>query len=340
MMFLSAPMQYIRHGGKFFAVIVLFYCAFIAFFRGDIGTDTAAYISVFRGILDGEKAPYAEFGFYWLTTILLFLFNDPDISVKFVSLIFFFLLFVFLIRSNNDERFLLLSFVLPVFCYSYSMNVLRVGLAAAVCMLIFQSIFGKGLKNKLRYFLVAISFQYTSILIPLFFYFPFIDYKRIIKLSHVVIFLISFSIFLFLYGDYINDKLSLYSEFSSPSFYSGISNVVAVYVMLFFVFFGKLPKKDKVIIISYIGCFMSFFWIFSRITYAGLRVIDMMTFSTPFLILYVYRKKNLSFDFPIKLGIYLAGIILSVNIYMGYLSSIGEGDSPFLPYEFMSLLKK
>lgn len=336
MMFLIAPFQYLKKGvGVFLASIVICYCSFIAFFRGDVGTDTGSYIAIFKNVINGVDAPYAEFGFDFLSKTILFIYPDPIVSVKIISLLFFGLMFVFLMRSSSDERFLLLSFLLPIFSYSYSMNVIRVGLAASISALILQSIINKGLRGKIKYFIIAISFQYTSIIIPFVFYFSSIGFYKLIKLRHVFLFLFLVVFFLVFYGDYVGEKLSLYQESESPSIYSGLVNFFVILIIFIFLFLGKLPKKEKFRIISRMGVFLILFLFFSRVSYAGLRLIDMLTFTVPFVIYFFYKKNNICFDFYMKCGFYISGLIISFNIYMAYLSDYGNGESPFLPYVFL-----
>lgn len=336
-MFALAPLQYLNRGGRFMAGLAIFFCAFIAFFRGNVGTDTSAYISIFEDVANGASAPYVELGFGFLTNSFLFLFSDPELSVKIVSLIFFGLLFIFLIRSNRDERFLLLSFVLPVFSYSYSMNVLRAGIAAAIALLIFQSVMRSGVEGKLKYFFLSISFQYTAVVMPLFFYVLSGRWVGKIPRKYILFSAFLFVVFAIEYKEYFFDKISLYQRYESPNIYSGLSNLTLIIFILFFLSFGYLPKRDKIRIILRASLAAIVIWVFSRFSYAGLRVLDMLTFVIPWVIFFLYRENNIPLDRYVRFGIYISGIIFSFNIYIGYVAGQGEGDSPFLPYKFSFL---
>lgn len=336
-MFVSAFLQSNRSVGKFLAGGVLIYCAFIALFRGDVGTDTSAYVSIFDGVLNGEKEPYAEFGFIYLTKIIIFIFSDAVVSVKSISILFFGLLLLFVIRSSRDERFLLLSFILPVFSFSYSMNVIRIGIAAAISLLIFQSIIKNGFSKKLKYFIVAISFQYTALIMPLFFYISCKSHENKISWRYVIVGFFLMGVFVFLYKDYIFEKISLYKDSYSPSVYSGVANLILVIFIVAFVSLGRLPRNDRVKIFIYCFCFMFSAWLFSRVSYAGLRVIDMLTFVVPMIIIFYYRKNDIFLDKYAKFGFFISGLIFSFNTYFGYINEFGVGDSPFLPYNFSIL---
>ncbi|WP_082877367.1 EpsG family protein [Comamonas thiooxydans] len=336
-MFVSAFLQSGKNGGKFLAGGGVLYCAFIALFRGDVGTDTSAYISIFEGVLNGEKEPYAEFGFIYLTKFIIFIFSDPAFSVKSISILFFGLLLLFVIRSSRDERFLLLSFILPVFSFSYSMNVIRVGIAAAISLLIFQSIIKNGFSKKLKYFIVAVSFQYTALVMPLFFYISCKSYKNKIPWRYVIGGGFLGGVFIFLYRNYIFEKISLYKDSYSPSVYSGMANLILVIFIVALVSLGRLPRNDKVKIFTCCFCFVFFAWLFSRFSYAGLRVIDMLTFVVPMVVLFYYRKNDILLDKYAKFGFYISGVIFSFNTYFGYINEFGIGDSPFLPYNFSFL---
>ena len=333
-MFLTAPLQYFNISGKIWAVVVLCYCAFIAFFRGDVGTDTSAYISIFNNLMNDVEAPYAEVGFNILAECILFIVQDSEVSVKLISIIFYFLLFFYVVRSNRDERFLLLSFLLPVFSYSYSMNVLRVGIASAISLLVFQSIMKNGYVGKFKYFLGAISFQYTAAVMPLFFY---IFSKNVnVKISWKYVFLVGSFIFGFLYyaRDYLIEKILVYWDFESPGMYSGVSNVIVIFLIMVFFSFGKLPFREKRRLWFFVGMFLIGAWFLARLSYAGLRILDMLTFVVPVSVLFIYQKNYLPFDRCVKIGVYIAGALFSINVYMGYIGDQGNGDSPFLPYSF------
>lgn len=333
-MFTFAPLQYLRGVGKISACIVVFYCAIISVFRGSVGTDTYSYLLIFEGVANGEKAPYGEFGFDVLTKIILSLVESPEMAVKAVSLFFFLFLFFFLIRSSRDERFLLLSFILPVFSFSYSMNVIRVGIAAAISLLIFQSIIKNGFSKRLKYFIFAFSFQYTSLIMPLFFYISCKFYKNKIPWRYVIGVAFLGGVFIFLYGNYIFEKISLYKDSYSPSVYSGLANFILVIFIVALASLGRLPRGDKVKIFTYCFCFVFLAWLLSRFSYAGLRVIDMLTFVVPMVVLFYYKKNNIFLDNYAKFGFYIAGVIFSVNTYLGYIDEFGVGYSPFLPYNF------
>ena len=87
LMFISACFA-LRRSGYLFFLIPLIYCAVISVFRGSVGTDTAAYITIFEDLALGEAAPFSEPGFKVLSYVLIAISPDPEIAVKAISVVF------------------------------------------------------------------------------------------------------------------------------------------------------------------------------------------------------------------------------------------------------------
>lgn len=121
-----------RKLGRRLVYVLLLFLMFVSFFRGMVGTDTANYISIFKNIAIQEPVGFSEIGFIYLSKVLLTLTPDPELAVKSVSVVFYLLLGLFFYRSDENESFLFVSYLLPVFAYSYSMNGLRIGVAFSV----------------------------------------------------------------------------------------------------------------------------------------------------------------------------------------------------------------
>jgi len=338
-MFIVALLQYHKIGGeRLFVGVVLSYCTFVAFFRGNVGTDTSTYVTIFENIQNDVYVPPVEVGFTVLAKGILTVLPDIDLAVRFFSLLYFGCLFLYLIRSNRDERFLLLSFVLPVFSYSHSLNVIRIGLASVICLLIVQSIRRSGLIGKGKYFLLSFLMQYSSLLIPLFFYASIADYRNGRFLRYMVAATFFIMTFVLISFNYIEEKIIIYEDSSSPSLYSGALHLVVGCVLTMVLFFGKLPRSDKKKIALWCMFSICAAFIFSRYNYAGLRLLDMLVFIVPVSIVYLYNKNNMRLDRSVKFALFFCGLILSVNAYINYIQEEGQGESPFLPYEFQFLV--
>ena len=63
-----------------------------------------------------------------------FLANDV-VVVRAVAVVAILLLWIYVYRSDEDEQYFLLAVFMPAFSYSYTMNVLRIGLASILLLL-------------------------------------------------------------------------------------------------------------------------------------------------------------------------------------------------------------
>lgn len=322
--------------GRLFVYIVLSYLMFVSFFRGDVGTDTANYIVIFNKIASGDSVGFGEIGFYYLSKMLLFFLIDPVWAVKAVSIVFFTMLGVFFFKADENERFLFVSYILPVFAYSYSMNGLRVGIAFSVLLLVFQHVSKRDRGNKDVMYLVAPSLFHLSLMAFPFF---FVTYRVGLfscraALSVVFLVVVGGGVFLFA-GEYFLAKMSLYDGYESPSIFSGARVVIPLILILIGCLLGGLPSEDKAKVVSISLMFVIVAIVLTQISYAGLRVLDLLSFFIPLAILNSYGKRNKCFGFNMKAAFIVAGVVSAIAIYSGYVKELGQGQSPFLPYEFV-----
>lgn len=333
LMFLAAPLQYFK-GGRFFAIGVMLYCAFISFFRGNVGTDTATYIRVFEDIKSGISPPYGEPLFLLINKFLIFSASDAAMAVKAVALIFFFLLIGLTLRADKDERFFLMSFFMPGFAYSYSMNALRIGIASAVFLYVLHYL-RRGMRIKAVIgAVISIFFHYSS----MFFCFYVIIFEdNLFKSKRILFYILSLMVLMALLWvnfDYMEGKISLYKNFDSPGDFSGLRVIFVILFIMVGLIFGSLPKKDVFINIGVGSIFIVLFYVLARFSYAGLRGLELMAFSWPASVLLLYGKRGRNFDLPLKISFLIGGVVFSIAIYLGYLGEYDKGESPFLPYIF------
>jgi len=79
------------------------------------------------------------------------------------------------------------------------------------------------------------------------------------------------------------------------------------------------------------------FWALAIYSYAGLRLLDLITFVFPLTILSAYQEKGLSFDIIISIAFFAAGILSVAAFYRSILIEF-PGPTPFLPYKtFLTL---
>lgn len=319
---------------RLFIAISLLVFMGISVLRGAVGTDTANY----ELIVDGFSVDYIwagmEPGFVVLSKVLLSVADTGFAAVRLISLIVFIMLFTYLARSDKNERFLLGAYVLPAFVYQYSMNGLRIGLAAMLLLLATQNI--RRLRHKSGGVLAvaALFFHYSSLVSLLFIW---VSQSRWLKARNVLTIpalICMLLILLSLNGDYFMAKLMSYQDSESPSAFSGLSKVAVLMLLVLALFFSKLPSPEKAKLIVLGAGFTISFWLVSAVSYAGLRFLDLISFAFPVAILLTYGRLGLNFDKALKLAFVAAGILSVVSGYRSFVSETGIGPSPFMPYHF------
>lgn len=317
---------------RLFASIALLFFLFIAVFRGAVGTDTDTYETVVSRLMDGLSWTGMEPGFVFMSWALVSLTGSAAVAVRLVSVIIFVILFLYLFRSDKNEKFLLLSYMLPAFVYQYTMNGLRIGIAAMLLLLAMQRIRQLHRLSGLVLALSALMFHYSSLVSLVFIW---ASQARWARASNILIVPFASAVVLAIFslnGDYFSAKLLSYQGSESPSPFSGLGKIAVLLVLLVGVALSKLPRAERAKLMFLGGGFTAFFWLVSSISYAGLRFLDLISFAYPLAILLTYGRCQLDFDRAMKVFLIFAGLLAAFSSYRNFVFEEGEGPSPFLPY--------
>lgn len=318
--------------GRIFVLLPLFVFAMIAFFRGSVGTDTPNYEQMLFGFLNNYEWNGQEPGFVALGLLLAKLSPSVEFAVRLVSVVFFFLIMIFLLRSDKNERYLLLLYLLPVFAYSYSMNALRVGLAFCFILLLVQFLRKKRNVIAVVLGMLAVTFHYSA-LIPL--VFISLAWRKWLNPSSV--FWAGFFAFVcgsmfIVSNEYFFGKLHAYSIYEPPSNLSGLSILFPSVILLIGVALSSLQKKDKWKLILLASVFYALAMVLTRYSYAGLRILDCLAYAFPLSVLINYSSNALKFDRVFLLSLFVAGSVSITFTYFRFLNEYGNGVAPWLPY--------
>ncbi|MBV4454521.1 MULTISPECIES: EpsG family protein [Pseudomonas] len=317
---------------RLFSAVALLFLLFVSVFRGAVGTDTNTYETVVGRLMERLSWTGMEPGFVFMSWLLGELTGSAVIAVRLVSVIIFIILFLYLFRSDKNEKFLLLSYMLPAFVYQYTMNGLRIGIAAMLLLLAVQKIRKLQKLSGLALALSALMFHYSSLVSLIFIW---ASQARWARASNILIVPFASAVVLAIFsvnGDYFSAKLLSYQGSESPSPFSGLGKIAVVLVLVVGVALSKLPRTERSKLIFLGTGFTVFFWMVSSISYAGLRFLDLISFAYPLAILLTYGRCQLDFDRAIKIFLFFAGLIAVFSSYRNFVSEYGEGPSPFLPY--------
>jgi hypothetical protein len=307
-------------------LVALLPAALIAILSGDSGTDKAYYYNWIESTYNGnfDKVIY-EPGFKYLTYFISLIEPHEYFIIPVVALITtLFLLFSF---SDNKWQILVFTFILfPFFYFDMTMNGLRYGLSFALCAFAAKK---QAEKNTVLFFIfgiLAISMQYSSMVIVILIYFSQVQLKKIhmlflIILGYVVSQLLDFS--------YFDNKVDIYKDLSRPSGISGLSPLV-----LFLIIFGLnwyLNKKIKnifyIILVLEIASFILSFKSYSGLRFQNLIIFALIIFISFFQEVQYFRKRNIMLFF-------LIGFLSFGLKIRNFMNEDVDGTTPFLPYEF------
>lgn len=311
-------------------LLILFFGLFpailVAILSGDCGTDKVFYYGWIEDTYNGyfDKVIY-EPGFKYLTYAISLIEPNEYFIIPVVGAITtLILLFSF---CENKWQLLVFSFILfPFFYYDMTMNGLRYGLSFALCALAAKK---QAQKNTGLFFIfgmLAVSMQYSSIIIIMLIYFSQVRLKKIHLLFLIIL---GYVIFQLLDFSYFDNKVDIYKDLSRPSGISGLSPLV-----LFLLIFGLnwyLNKKINniffIILLLEIASFLLSLKSYSGLRFQNLIIFTLIIFISFFQEIQPFRKRNILLFFLIG---YLS-FGLKIRNFMN--EDVGA-TTPFLPYEF------
>lgn len=328
---------------------------FLAICRGNVGTDTAAYLRIISDI--GRNVPTGlELGFILLVKAMLFLGMSPRlILIAVAGMVTALLLYA---ASFSQRSLLLVALcVVPLFYLDMTMNGLRYGLsfAAAMCAV------GLFYQNRFRLCLVfaacTVLFHLSGWLIFVLMALFSDDRKEFKKWFAITV---GFGIQVLVLqnadevarffgsalkqavGVNLHVKAVAYMHFPSPSFLSGLAPLTLSLIALVLikrVDGGRAVIRLRQFYLLLVGILAAF--TIAKFSYAGLRLQFVVLF---FMLLCLQFKpiligpEDIAKDRTVLPILVLLGVLGVALFVKNALVSEGTGPSPWLPYSFNSLL--
>lgn len=310
----------------------------VAVLRGTVGTDTVAYEQMSALVRTGGIfAAHVEPLFEVLLQLLQWTgANDPWV-VRFVSAFDVALLLVYVWRSVPNERYLLLSAVLPAFFYEQTMNGLRIGLASILFLLAAQAMSRRHLlsPSALLITILACLTHYTAMLYPAFFIVAVRRWSARLLLGGVAIGVCAALVFAFLQSGYLMARLQSYDGFAAPSRFSGLSSLIQIAVVSAAAWKSTLSHGMKVRLISIALLFATCFMGIVQFSYAGLRLLELVVFVTPLAMVCAHELENKLLNASARLGLLAFGLVSTVFVFRRFLVESPDSLAPFLPYHLI-----
>ncbi|MBM9538610.1 EpsG family protein [Desulfobulbus alkaliphilus] len=322
-----------KYRGRFFIFCILPLLAAIAFFRANVGTDTLNYERMFFNFVNSYSWDGREPGFVAVGWFFSQLSPSIEIAVRLLSLVFFSLIAWFTLRSDYNERYLLLAYILPVLSYNYSMNALRISLAFNVILLAVQALRRYGDKQALSIGLASLLFHYSSLVSLVYIGISQRKLSRKSSLIYMILVLSIALVFFFTSDVYFINKFDTYLDKTSPSVFSGLSIILPLLLVVGGMMKGCLPRSEKMKLSVLALVSISLAWALSQYSYSGLRVLDILSFTIPLSIMASYSRLKLEFDRVLKICVLCGGIVSAIATYHRFLAGYEQGQTPWLPYE-------
>ncbi len=331
-----------------FFLLGLFPVFLLSVCRGDVGTDTAAYLRIIEDIQNTGSSDL-ELGFVLLVKAMLFLGMTPRfILIAIAGLVTGLLVYA----AQLSERSLLLSAVciIPVFYLDMTMNGVRYGLSFACAMCAIGAFYQKRFHHCVIFAAFAVLFHLSGWLIFVMAAI-FSDDKEEFKqwyiltlgLGILILTLQSIDGILYLFdmdfgqsGVDLEEKVSAYMNFPAPSLFSGLGPLTLSLICLWLI--KKTDRANHIVsgrrIYMFLAGVIAAFAV-AKFSYAGLRLQFVILF---FMLLCLQFKPAFSsivdsskkkHILPIMVLVGLLGIAAFMK---NALVTEGNGPTPWLPY--------
>ncbi len=325
---------------KLLTATIILLLGTLAFLRNS-GTDTGPIYEVMASEFLHEKSfPSLGFGIEPGFNVLLWLFsltsNSEVLIIRGFAVVFVGLLLTFVYFADSDESFFLLAFFQPAYFFQYGMNGIRIGLAAGILLLAWQALRRDRIAMFVTLSLVSFLFHYSSICIVAILFCNDLELKSMKAFIAMAVAVTAGLAGLYLNIDYFSDKIQLYSQFDSPSPYSGLSKTIPIllFVLLIATSGIKLMRRAQYsFVFTSIAIMMH--WLSMR-TYAGLRVLDIVLIGAALSATTLLSNDSKGNRKKFAFGMICIGLFCTAAVFRNFVTDydgIETGTStPFLPY--------
>lgn len=304
------------------------------------GTDTyGIYEQLLKTLLEGRSNTLTEGlepGFLFLSKLLLWVTGSEVLAVRGIGVVFIALLVAYLLRADRIELKLMFLYFVPVFLYQYSMNGIRAGLGLAVILLAWQEV----RRGRWGWFvllgMVSLMLHY-SMALPLALLIVFGTQLKSSRLILVLGLMVAAVVVLItVRREYFESKLLLYTGFDSPQDFSGVSRLILVILVWLFFAASALSFGAKVRMFVGLVTLSLGFQALALFSYSGLRLLELMAFVAPLLMIREYDRRQIAPSKIFWVGLAIAGLLGAAFVYRNFLSDfdgqLTGTETPFLPY--------
>lgn len=303
--------------------------------RGMVGTDSAIYVQSFDIIrYQGMLASNFEPGFTLLIEVLNWFFRDSfDVLIVLGSATALIMLCAGLLLERSPLLFL--TIIMPFFLIDMTINGLRYGLAFAIVALGAAAFARGSLRTFILCGIIAASIQVSSVLLAIGLW-ALVE----VRIKTFIGAALGIVIVLFVFGSYLEDKVSKNTDVSGIGGLSGIIPLVATIVIVVAVQYSDRPALQSKIPIFAILIMQIVSFGVARFYYAGLRFQTLFVFLLYLFISMSIRRSSVEINGErVLTGSLLAVLVLCSVSRLSNFREDNSGLSPFNPFYFQRELK-
>ena len=339
----------LRTSIMFFSLLPLI---LLVILRGNVGTDTASYLSLINEISASGSVAGIEYGFIYLVKALLYFTNSHMLILVLIAL---FTTAILLSASKSTDRalFVFIICIVPIFYLDMTMNGLRYGLSFSCAMYAISKFYQRRLLLSCIWGIFAVLFHISGFLLFLIVALLADDEEELKKwVALIIVFLLV--VFVQLYAlditNYINQigtnninlngKYIVYQQFKSPSWFSGLAPMGILLALLYILQRSNrespvLSARHFYILLALI-CLM---FAIAKFSYAGLRLQSLVLFA---MLVMLQFKPGFSgmMDKKVKSGIFFVGCLGLLAFIKCVIQTEGQGISPFSPWFINPAIKQ
>ncbi|MDY0309057.1 MAG: EpsG family protein [Castellaniella sp.] len=310
----------------------------VAIFRGATGTDTVAYEQLSMQVRESGIFTVGVEPFFGLLLKALQQTGLADTGVvRLVSGLEVALLLAYVWRSVPNEQYLLLSVILPVFFYEFSMNALRIGLASILFLCAMQWVARQRQLGTTSLALAVASCvtHYTAVLYPVFLVSTLRRWSFRFLLGGAILCGLAVIAVILMNSAYLISRLHSYSAFPAPSRFSGLASIVQNAAVSMAIWKSTLSHGQKLRLLSAMWLVAACFFGVVQFSYAGLRLLELVVFIAPLATVYAHEIEGKLMNASARIWLFAFGLVSMVFVFRRFLVESPDSLAPFLPYRLI-----
>ena len=305
----------------------------ILIFKGNVGTDTAAYIALIEKVKIMQSANDAlsitdfEPGFIILLFSMTRAIQSSYTTLNIIAIAVTAIFATVLYKLPKSGQYAFSALLFTHFLLPYTFNTVRIGLSIALATLGFLYYTEHKIFRSLFLVTLSLSIQITSV----FFFILLFLIKTKIKVKNFILAAAAGIAAFYFYFELITTKLALYSDFEKPSLLSGASTLAIQAIIVVYCKASGVSQairaQLKLLLIAML------LYALGKNIYSFLRLLDLALFAS-ILHASIYSQGDASKNMKIALSLIIVfGSIVSSALFLKNIADESpDSDSKWIPY--------